>query len=155
MTTFRGKEVHAIRGKSWLPFFTHGKSVEDNETWSIHSSSESVGWELFARGALRKGDWKIVHFPKHMGGVGVGDDGWELFNLAEDPGETKDMAEAEPGKLKELLAHWDEYVAECGIVWGQTAEADGLTIDEAPELWEDEVDLQKSWMGAKAGETPV
>lgn len=155
MTTFRGRDVHAIRGKSWVPFFSRGKKLEDNEMWAIHSSLEPVGWELFARGALRKGDWKIVHFSKALGGVGEGDEGWELFNVVDDPGETKDLADIEPGKLQELLACWDEYVKECGIVWGETACAPGLEMDEAPQLWEDELELQKSWMGARGGECPA
>ncbi|CAH0057907.1 unnamed protein product [Clonostachys solani] len=155
MTTFRDRGVHTMRGKSWLPYFARGQKVEEDEMWTIYSSKEPVGWELFARGALRKGDWKIVHFPKDHGGAGVGDEGWELFNVVADPGETKDLAESEPEKLKELLAHWDEYVVECGIVWGETAAAPGLTKDEAPQLWEDELDLQTVWMGAQGGECPT
>ncbi|KAH8810672.1 alkaline-phosphatase-like protein [Xylogone sp. PMI_703] len=154
MTTFRGKDVHAIRGKSWVPLFARDEKVEDDEMWAIHSSSEPVGWELFARGALRKGDWKIVYFSKAEGGAGEGDEGWELFNVVEDPGETNDLSEKEPQKLQELLACWDEYVVECGIVWGETAVAPGLGMDGAPALWEDEIELQKSWMGARGGELP-
>jgi arylsulfatase len=155
MTTFRGKDVHAMRGKSWIPHFARGKKIEDDEVWAIHSSSEPVGWELFARGALRKGDWKIVHFDKTEGGAGEGDEGWELFNVAQDPGETTDLAKTEPEKLKELLAHWDEYIVECGIVWGEVASSSGVSKDEAPQLWEDEVELQKAWIGARGGDCPV
>lgn len=72
--------------------------------------------------------------------------------MVADPGETNDLDESETEKLKELLAYWDEYVVECGIVWGETAAALGLTKDEAPHLWEDELDLQKVWLGAKGGE---
>ncbi|KAL4875674.1 alkaline-phosphatase-like protein [Aspergillus karnatakaensis] len=155
VTTFRGRQVHAVRGRSWVPYFARGERVENNATWAIHSSTEPIGWELFARGALRKGDWKIVHFAKAQGGAGDGDEGWELFNIADDPGETRNLAEAEPGKLKELLQCWDEYVVECGIVWGESAVAPGLGRDEAPELWEDEMGLQTAWMEAKGGEQPV
>ncbi|KAJ4153165.1 hypothetical protein LMH87_009666 [Akanthomyces muscarius] len=155
MTKFRGKYVHSIRGKSWVPLYCQGKKMEENETWAIHSSSEPVGWELFARGALRKGDWKIVHIAERHGGAGVGDDGWELFNIAADPGETNNLAAQEPAKLKELLSHWDEYVLECGVVWGTGAQTQGLGADEAPELWEDELELQQLWMGAGQGQCPV
>ncbi|KAL1851674.1 hypothetical protein Daus18300_012483 [Diaporthe australafricana] len=151
---FRGKDVHAIRGKSWVPFFSSGGNSAGSETWAIHSSSEPTGWELFARGALRKGDWKIVHISKAQGGAGEGDEGWELFNVANDPGETQDLTQAEPVKFKELLACWEEYVVECGVVWGEAATAAGLGFGEAPELWEDEIDMQRSWMGAKGGESP-
>lgn len=128
--------------------------MEKSEMWAIHPSSEPIGWELFARGALRKGEWKIVHFPKTHGGAGEGDAGWELFNVVADPGETEDLARTHPQKLQELLACWDQYVVDCGIVWGETASAPGLSVDEAPELWEDEVELQKSWMDAKGGDMP-
>lgn len=156
MTTFRGRNVHAIRGKSWVPFFGRGETAEaDDEMWAVHPSSEPHGWELFDRAALRKGDWKIVHFDKQKGGAGVGDEGWELFNVVQDPGETRDLAAEQPGKLEELLKHWEEYVVECGIVWGDTATAEGRSREEAPELWEDETELQRAWMGARGGECPA
>ncbi|CEL03757.1 hypothetical protein ASPCAL04903 [Aspergillus calidoustus] len=155
MTTFRGRSVHAVKGKSWVPFFARGEAVEKDESWAIHASSEPIGWELFARGALRKGDWKIVHFAKAQGGAGEGDEGWELFNVVEDPGETRDLAKEKPEKLQELLRHWDEYVVECGIVWGEGAIAPGHSAEEAPELWEDEMGLQKAWMEARGGERPL
>ncbi|KAL3476666.1 alkaline-phosphatase-like protein [Aspergillus californicus] len=154
MTTFRGREVHAVKGKSWVPFFSRGEQAEEDATFAIHPSSEPIGWELFARGALRKGDWKIVHFAKAQGGAGEGDDGWELFNVRQDPGETIDLAGAEPEKLKELIECWDEYVVECGIVWGEGALAPGLDKEEAPELWEEDMGLQRSWMSARGGEQP-
>ncbi|CAK7199022.1 hypothetical protein SEUCBS139899_001690 [Sporothrix eucalyptigena] len=155
MTTFRGRDVHAVRGISWLPFFSSETAKDADDLWAIHPSTEPVGWELFSRGALRKGDWKIVHFDKKYGGAGTGDDGWELFNIVDDPGETKDLAADEPAKLQELLAHWDDYVVECGIVWGETASMAGRSRDDAPELWEDETDLQKTWMGARGGDCPA
>ncbi|KAL4790588.1 alkaline-phosphatase-like protein [Aspergillus venezuelensis] len=154
-TTFRGRSVHAVRGKSWVPFFAEGKSLEENKTWAIHSSTQPIGWELFARGALRKGDWKIVHFAKAQGGAGEGDDGWELFNVVEDPGETRDLAQQEPEKLQDLMKCWDDYVVECGVVWGEGAVAAGVSKDEAPELWEDEMELQRCWMDARAGAKPL
>lgn len=156
MTTFRGKDVHAIRGQSWVPLFSHGEKAEDDELWHIHSSTEPIGWELFARAAMRKGDWKIVHISKAHGGAGEANgDGWELFNVVEDPGETKDLAPAHPEKFAELLACWEEYVVECGVVWGEGAFNPGMGMEEAPELWDDEIELQKSWLGARAGERPV
>ncbi|KAJ5769365.1 hypothetical protein N7520_003924 [Penicillium odoratum] len=152
-TKFRGRDVHAIRGKSWVPFFAHGKKAEDEELWHIHPSTEPIGWELFARAAMRKGDWKIVHIGKANGGKGENNgDGWELFNVVEDPGENVDLTASHPEKYAELLACWEDYVNECGIVWGQNAMDPGLSKEEAPELWQDEIELQKAWLGAKAGD---
>jgi arylsulfatase A-like enzyme len=43
------------------------------------------------------GDWKLVHTEKHD----------ELYNLAADLGEAKDLASSQPEKLKELRARLD------------------------------------------------
>jgi arylsulfatase A-like enzyme len=155
MIDFRNRAVHAMRGKSMLPFFAHDKQVEENEVWAIHSSEEPIGWELFARGALRKGDYKIVHFSKSEGGVGYGnDEGWELFNISNDPGETRDLASLMPEKLEELMKCWEEYVMDCGVVWGERAMQSGLSKEDAPDYWQDELELQKSWMEAQDGQIP-
>ena len=41
---------------------------------------------------------------------------WQLYNLAEDVGETDDLAERYPEKLQELLADWKVYVRENGVI---------------------------------------
>jgi hypothetical protein len=46
---------------------------------------------------------------------GVGEGKWQLFNLAIDPAEATDLAQAEPGKLAELVADWDRYAAVKGV----------------------------------------
>jgi arylsulfatase len=40
-----------------------------------------------------------------------------LFDLATDPGERNDLAEAEPARLARLVALWDRYVEETGVVY--------------------------------------
>jgi len=112
--TFRGREVEEMRGKSWVKFFESGTQSGDTIT-AIHSSDDpAVGWELFGRAALRKGNWKIVYMTPWSHGKGE----WELFDLSKDPGETRDLSAEEPGKLKELKELWEVYVKESGVVWG-------------------------------------
>lgn len=161
--TFRGKQVNAPLGHSWLPYFSKHKAIPSSgptkregtaETWSIYPSDKPVGWELMSRAAVRKGDWKIVHFEKDKSGVGIGDEGWELFNVQNDPGETIDLSDKYPEKMEEMLKHWDEYVLDCGVVWGPNAMGDGLSKEEAPHLWEDDTELQGTWMNAAHGTTP-
>ena len=149
---FQDRSVHAHRGHSWLPYFK--SSPKSEETFSIYPATEPIGWELWANAALRKGDWKIVHLPKPMGGAGVGDEGWELFNVVADPGETTDLAAKHPDKTAELMRDWHEYCVSYGIVFGESAVAPGLSKDEAPGLWENDMDLQRTWLGAKAGAVP-
>ena len=45
---------------------------------------------------------------------GIGD--WQLFNLAEDPGELKDLSDQNPAKKQELLRAWNAYVQQFNII---------------------------------------
>jgi len=61
---------------------------------------EILYWRHLPEGAVRKGDWKLVML----------DDGSQmLFNLAEDIGESNDLALSQPAKVKELRAAWDAW----------------------------------------------
>ena len=40
----------------------------------------------------------------------MGSADWELYNLQEDPGETRDLSAKHPEKKRELLTLWDKYV---------------------------------------------
>jgi hypothetical protein len=77
----------------------------------IHDVDHVTGWELLGRGAIRKGDTKAVFIPKPKG-----TERWQLYDLATDPGEVRDLAEEQPDVLKELLALWDQYVLENGVI---------------------------------------
>jgi arylsulfatase len=66
---------------------------------------------LFGRRAIRQGDWKAVYLPAPHG---PGD--WQLYDLSVDPGEIDDLAALRPEKLAELLALWDRYVEETGVI---------------------------------------
>ena len=41
---------------------------------------------------------------------------WELFDLNDDLGETKDSKKVEPEIFQELLVEWNRYVSETGVV---------------------------------------
>lgn len=101
-SNFQGREVHPMEGLSMLPVL-QGETMEER----------ALGWELFGRRALRKGDWKLVWMTKPYG---AGE--WQLYNLANDPAEHHDLAEQEPEKLKELLADWEAYVARNNVLTG-------------------------------------
>ncbi|MPS68679.1 arylsulfatase [Novosphingobium aerophilum] len=99
-TTFQGRTVLPITGKSarsWL----EGKAA------FVHAADEPLGTELFGSRALRKGDWKVTD---------IGDGQWRLFNIAKDPGETDDLSAANPEKLRELTADWQDYAKANGVV---------------------------------------
>jgi len=70
-----------------------------------------MGWELFNRRALKHGDWKLVWNEKPYG-----KDGWELYNLSNDPFEKNDISEIHATKLEEMIGYWDQYVHENGVI---------------------------------------
>jgi len=59
-------------------------------------------WRLNQKAALRSGDWKLLRNPGRDF-----DSQWRLYNLAEDLGETRDLAAARPDKTTELIAQWE------------------------------------------------
>lgn len=46
----------------------------------------------------------------------VGPATWQLYDLGNDPGEVRDLAQQHPERLAELIAHWQDYVEETGVL---------------------------------------
>jgi arylsulfatase len=103
-TLENGHELPPLMGKSWLPMLS-------GKTESPRTDTDYMAWEIFGNRALIQGDWKIRWEYKS---IGKGD--WELFNLANDPSERKDLAKENPEKLNALLKLWDEYVKENNVI---------------------------------------
>jgi arylsulfatase/uncharacterized sulfatase len=77
----------------------------------IHPADHAVGIEVSGNAALFRGDYKIVrNMPPY------GDGRWRLFNLARDPGETRDLAAAAPALFAEMRAAYEAYAAENGVL---------------------------------------
>ena len=70
-----------------------------------------LAWEHAGQRAVRRGDWKALYVS---GENGPGR--WELFNLSNDPGEQHDRAADNPAILSELLAEWQRYVEDNGVL---------------------------------------
>ncbi len=90
-------------GKSIVPLLL-------GETETVHEDP-AAGWELFGRRAIRRGPWKATWLAPPLGRRE-----WKLANLDEDPGELHDLADEHPEILRELLADWDRYVEENGVI---------------------------------------
>ena len=102
--TIGGNEVPAMMGKSWVP-------VLAGRAESPRTANDVLAWEVFGNRAVRQGDWKLRWQAKPMGKAD-----WELFNLASDPAERKDLAAEQPDKVKALVAEWDRYARENNVV---------------------------------------
>ncbi len=85
-----------LPGKSLLPAFIRDGSVTHEALW----------WEHEGNRAIRVGDWKLV---------AARDAPWELFDLAADRTETRDLTEQHSQQVRELAARWqrmhDEFAA--------------------------------------------
>lgn len=91
--------VQPVDGLSWAALLEGGAKV--------YPEDRAVGSELFGSRSLRRGDWKITD---------LGDGRWHLFNISEDPGETRDLSDREPERKTTLIAAWEEYAEDVGVV---------------------------------------
>ena len=88
--------IPPLPGKSLVPAFARDGSVTHDAIW----------WEHEGNRAIRVGDWKLV---------AAKDQPWELYDLATDRTETRDLAAQQPEKVRELAGRWqrmhDEFAA--------------------------------------------
>lgn len=100
-----------MRGRSALALWNGTAQI-------VRTDEDVLGWEyLYGRG-VRKGPWKAVFLPQFVNTLdqALPNNQWLLYNVAEDPGETVDLAASQPQKLRELVDAWETYAAETGIV---------------------------------------
>jgi arylsulfatase len=113
-STFKGRKIAPMQGKSWAGMLA-------NRVQSPRTSDDWLGWELFGNRAIRQGDWKIIWLYEPLGTYD-----WQLFNLANDPGEQYDLSSKFPKKRQNLIALWDEYVKTNGVILGVRSPYEGL-----------------------------
>ncbi|MEZ5276082.1 MAG: arylsulfatase [Opitutaceae bacterium] len=89
---WNGVTAPPFPGLSLVPSFAHDPDWEARPLFFHH----------FGNRALRLGDWKIVMRRSN-------DNRWELYHLAEDRAERKDLAAEHPEKLAQLIAIWEAH----------------------------------------------
>jgi arylsulfatase A-like enzyme len=82
-------------GTNLLPYLTGEKPGRPHDV---------LYWRFHTKQAIRSGDWKLVKEQRQTR--------WELYNLADDIGESKDLAGRMPEKVKELDKAWQEWNAQ-------------------------------------------
>jgi arylsulfatase len=85
--------VPAPPGKSLVPAFAHDNVLKRDDLWWAHDGNR----------AIRVGDWKLVS---------ARDRPWELFDLATDRTETRDLATENPSRVRELSGRWQQRMEE-------------------------------------------
>ena len=82
------------------------------------SKAKAQYFEMFGHRGLVHDGWKAVAY--HPPGRPFDDDVWELYHLAEDFSESRDLAAVHPEKLKALIAEW----------WRQAEASQVLPLDD-------------------------
>lgn len=91
-------------GASLVPLLTGNAEA-------ARSPETAVGFEVSGNAALFKGSYKLVRNLKPYG-----DGQWRMFDIAADPGETRDLASAQPDKFAELMADYRSYAKRNGVL---------------------------------------
>ncbi|MFM7141670.1 MAG: arylsulfatase [Alphaproteobacteria bacterium] len=94
----------AMTGRSLRP-------VLAGQATRAHPVDEPVGIEVSGNSALFKGDWKLVRNMPPWG-----DGGWHLHDLANDPGETRDLGPVRTEVFAELQRDYAAYEREMGVL---------------------------------------
>ena len=92
---FKGRNVLPIRGKSMVPLLASTQT-------RIHDADEAIALDHSGNRMMVKGDWKIVQLPRQE---------WQLFNMIEDPMESRDMASQMPDLLADMMAEFNGFAA--------------------------------------------
>lgn len=87
-----------IDGVDLLPYLNGEKEGRPHET---------LFWRQGSRTAIRKGDWKLLNMSRD-----TANPKWELYNLANDISETRDVIAQEPAVATQLMELWEARNAE-------------------------------------------
>lgn len=101
-------------GVNLLPYLDGSKSGAPHD---------ALFWRFGKQMAIRAGDFKLVRYDTNADAVSGKSNqpisAARLYNLADDIGETKDLAAAMPDKVKELQGQWDEWnKSNVAPLWG-------------------------------------
>lgn len=100
----RNDGVEPVSGRSLLPIL-RGEATRNR------LDDDTLGYELAGNAALFSGDLKLVrNMPP------VGDGAWQLFDIASDAGETRDLRTERPEDFRRLLAAYQKYERDEGVL---------------------------------------
>jgi len=94
--TYKGHELVRPEGKSWLPLFN--QEIVEKRT---------LFWEHQGKKAARSGNWKLVS--------GGNQQPWELYDLAKDPEELKDISKQYPKVVAQLKDKYVDWATKVGV----------------------------------------
>jgi hypothetical protein len=94
-TTYQGRSIRPVEGRSLIPVLQGGTRP-----------SVIYGWEHEGNRAVRDGNWKLVsRYPS----------GWELYDMALDRTETRNLATAMPAKVTAMASLYSAWASRVGV----------------------------------------
>ncbi|MES2415331.1 MAG: arylsulfatase [Pseudomonadota bacterium] len=103
-TSYRGKPVEPLTGSSLMPVLT-GQAAR------VHAPDKVIGYELSGNEAVFKGDLKLIRNI-----APVGDGRWHLYDISNDPGETRDLQTQMPDVFKTMQADYAAWAKANGVL---------------------------------------
>tara|TARA_R110002073_G_scaffold46789_7_gene127474 strand:+ start:40697 stop:42922 length:2226 start_codon:yes stop_codon:yes gene_type:complete len=97
-----GKEIKPMEGKSLVPLFAEDADTRDE------FDREAIYWEHEGNRAVRVGDLKLVA----KGAKGE----WELYNIANDRSEQRDLSSEMPETVQKLAVMWQAYAERANVL---------------------------------------
>ncbi len=94
---FKGKPITPLQGVSLRPAFA-GQNI---------NRAQPIFWEHEENRAVRDGTWKLVALAKQP---------WRLYDLKVDRTEQKDLAAAQPERVKAMTAQWEAWAARSQVL---------------------------------------
>jgi arylsulfatase len=119
-TTVRGRVVEPMDGRSFAAALAGSKMP-------VYSSEDVIAMELHGQRSLLRGNWKLVWEQRPINIAWQGEypdrwNTWQLFNLANDPTEQHNLAEAEPELTAEFAALWEQWADDNNVIKSITAQ---------------------------------
>ncbi|MFZ5664949.1 MAG: arylsulfatase [Pseudomonadota bacterium] len=97
-------DASAFDGRSLVPLLA-------GQADAVRTPETATGFEASGNSALFKGSYKLVRNLKPYG-----DGIWRLYDIASDPGETRDLSQSDPAKFKEMMAEYRAYAKRNGVL---------------------------------------
>lgn len=107
--TYRGVPQMPLHGTSFAYTFTEPEAPTRKKTQYF---------EMFGHRGIWHNGWKAV--VNHSKGTDFEADPWELYDLSSDFNETRNLAEAEPERLREMTERW----------WAEAGRYDVMPLDD-------------------------
>ena len=101
---YKGRDVAPISGRSMMAGL--GGSAQ-----LVHPAGSVFADELYGRRYVRRDQWKLLWMDPPSGSGR-----WELYDLASDRAENRDVQRAYPSIAHELRKEWDLYARRVGVV---------------------------------------